>query len=155
MCHNNVIPLNAFSLTGGYKQKVKIDALSRLRVLQKVVSSEAAPIKSRMNCDVDGVSFDSDAVVPHTLQPFSFIQFAHPRTRMRSLCWKCETDLRASQPGLQRRGEGGGMRTGGDTNAALRAMSRSHIQLALVHRVLAVSLHCFGSDAKLHDFILR
>lgn len=61
-------------------------------------------------------SFDNDAVVPH-LAPFSLIQLAHPRDRMCSLCGQCEARRCASQP----------------QNAALRGVSSSHIQPALVH----------------------
>lgn len=50
--------------------------------------------------------FYNDTLVSH-LPPFSLIQFAHPRRRMCSLCWKCEAYLCASQPGLQRRSGGG------------------------------------------------
>lgn len=107
------------------------------------VSCQAAPINSLAEMLHRQLFFYNDAVV-YYLPLLSLIQFAHPRKRMCSLCGKRKAYLRASQPRLQ--GQWGG---GGHTNGALRGVSRSHIQLALVHCLLAG-----GSNAVVDDFIL-
>lgn len=79
--------------------------------------------------------FYNDAVVSH-LPPFSLIQFAHPRERMCSLCWKCEAYLCASQPEVQHK------------RCPARRVQVPHP--ACISSLLAASLHCSGGWQRRH-----